>query len=312
MQQQPSTRTKATDTGIPTRSRVVLVVLVHLGLLLLLYPQMSAWFSQGNQSAVGTDYSHTVSGLPDALRQETLRSAREYNEHLGYSGAYDPFTMSVNDINSDTYHTYMQQLEGLPTGVMARIRIPEIDVDLPVLHGTRDSVLLQGVGHLYGTALPVGGPSTHSVLTGHSGLAKAALFTDLHKLDEGDQFYIDVYGETLAYQVTSTEAVLPTETESLAVEPGEDLITLVTCTPVGINSHRLLVHAERLTPTPPAADPAQSPELPGFPWWAVILGATVVASSAYIALGARAQRRARRGDESDLKTRSISTEEALA
>ncbi len=312
MQQQRNAPKNKKRAAIPTRSRLVLVILIHLGLSLLLYPQIAGWFSQGNQSAVGTDYSHTVSGLPDALRQETLRSAREYNEHLGYSGAYDPFTMSVDDIESDMYRTYMQQLEGLPTGVMARIRIPEIDVDLPVLHGTTDSALLQGVGHLFGTALPVGGPSTHSVLTGHSGLAKAALFTDLHKLRTGDQFYIDVYGETLAYQVTSTEAVLPTETESLAAEPGKDLITLVTCTPVGINSHRLLVHAERLTPTPPAADPAQSPELPGFPWWAVILGATVVASSTYIALGVRAQRRTRQGDESDLKTRSISTEEALA
>ncbi|MEJ6489727.1 class C sortase [Leucobacter sp. USCH14] len=267
------------------------MVLVHLGLLLLLYPQIADWFAQGNQSAVGSDYSHTVAGLPEQLRSDALRSAREYNEHLGYGGGYDPFTMSVDDIESEAYREYLEQLGGSPSDVMARIRIPEAGIDLPVLHGTTDAVLLHGVGHLFGTALPVGGPSTHSVLTGHSGLANAALFTDLHKLDAGDQFYIDVYGETLAYQVTSTESVLPTETDSLALEQGKDLVTLVTCTPVGINSHRLLVHAERLSPAPPAADPAKSPELPGFPWWAAIVGATTLASGTYIALGVKARRR---------------------
>lgn len=308
MQKQRTTTTKNKRAAIPTGSRVVLVVLVHLGLLLLLYPQIAGWFSQGNQSAVGTDYSHTVEGLTEQAREESLRSAHEYNEHLGYSGAYDPFTMSVNDIESDAYRTYAQQLEGLPTGVMARIRIPEIDVDLPIMHGTTDSVLLQGIGHLFGTALPVGGPSTHSVLTGHSGLAKAALFTDLHKLETGDQFYIDVYGETLAYRVAEVESVLPTETESLAIEPGKDLVTLVTCTPVGINSHRLLVHAERMTPAPVAADPAKSPELPGFPWWAVILGSSSAISVTYVAFGIRARRRARREGHPAMNTSSNETE----
>uniref|UniRef100_UPI002597B35F class C sortase n=1 Tax=uncultured Bifidobacterium sp. TaxID=165187 RepID=UPI002597B35F len=130
-------------------------------------------------------------------------------------------------------------------GMMGYIIIPRLKETLPIYHGTSESVLQVGVGHLPDSSLPVGGPGTHAALSGHRGLPSAKLFTDLNKMKVGDLFYIRVLDQTLAYKVTSIETVLPNETESLAIQPGKDLVTLITCTPYGINSHRLLVHAER-------------------------------------------------------------------
>ena len=147
--------------------------------------------------------------------------------------------------------------------------IPAIDTDLPIYHGTTEATLLRGVGHLQGTALPVGGDTTHSVLTAHRGLAEAELFTRLNELDVGDRFVLDVFGEVLTYEVRQTQVVEPDETETLYPVTGKDLVTLVTCTPLGINSQRILVTGERITPTPiPDIEAGgQRPDVPGPPYW---------------------------------------------
>lgn len=154
---------------------------------------------------------------------------------------------------------------------MGRVRIPSIDVDLPIYHGTSETVLSRGVGHLQGTSLPVGGVDTHTVLTAHRGLAQSRLFTDLDQLEKGHTFTVEIFGEVLTYRVYKKEVVQPEENQSLRAVAEKDIATLVTCTPLGINSHRILVTGERVTPTP-VKDVEQSQDesqLPRFPWWAI-------------------------------------------
>ncbi|WP_193128104.1 class C sortase [Gulosibacter sediminis] len=276
------------------RSRLVLAIVMLLGVGLITYPFMAGWFSQANQSLLGDSYQSEVHDFTAADRAAALQAAREYNATLNSGAAFDPFTMRIGDEQSEQYKEYLRQLEGIPTGVMARIRIPSIGVNLPIYHGTSEATLLQGVGHLFGTSLPVGGEGTHSVLTGHSGLADAVLFTNLSRMEPGDRIYIDVYGETLAYEMYDSDTVIPTDTESLRMQPGEDLLTLVTCTPIGINSHRLLIHAARvpLDTTPELAEESvDSPEVPGFPWWIVWSAASVLLAGAYVAFGGSSQGR---------------------
>lgn len=167
---------------------------------------------------------------------------------------------------------------------MGRLRIPVIDADLPIYHGTSDAVLERGVGHLQGTSLPVGGADQHSVLTAHRGLASSELFSHLDRVEIDDRFTIEVFGEVLTYRVVDTQVVRPDATESLYPQIGKDLVTLVTCTPLGVNSHRILVTGERITPTPTEdLDRAGDvPEVPGFPWWVVIIGGAVILLSAAV------------------------------
>ncbi|GAB3815921.1 hypothetical protein GCM10028820_14310 [Tessaracoccus terricola] len=152
-----------------------------------------------------------------------------------------------------------------------------------VYHGTSDETLMMGVGHLEGTALPVGGVGMHSVLTAHRGLASATMFDRLNELGIGDEFSIEVFGEVLSYQVRATQVVQPEDTETLFPEVGSDLVTLVTCTPLGVNSHRILVTAERVTPTPQVVlDSAGAVPVVPFPWWAVILAGGIVLVAGYL------------------------------
>ncbi len=154
----------------------------------------------------------------------------------------DPFSQLNNDI--DERYQSLLNLDG--SGMMGYIQIPKIGVELPIYHGTSEAVLQAGVGHFWGTSLPVGGETSHTVLTGHRGLSTKTLFTNLDKLDIGDVFYIRVLDETLAYQVDQILTVLPEETDALGIESGQDLATLVTCTPYAINTHRLLVRGHRI------------------------------------------------------------------
>lgn len=165
---------------------------------------------------------------------------------------------------------------------MGRIRIKKIDLDLPIYHGTDDDTLLKGVGHLEGTSLPVGGANTHSVLTAHRGLANAAMFTYLDRIEEGDTFNLEIFGQILTYQVERTRVVEPEDTEALQIRADADLVTLITCTPLGINSHRILVTGHRI-PTPENAPQSGAvPEVPRFPWWTIWLSATYIAAAAYV------------------------------
>lgn len=172
-----------------------------------------------------------------------LEEARAYNrEMLGNIDLIDPF--SQEDTKLDARYESLLNVDG--SGMMGYIRIPKIHIELPIYHGTSETVLQAGVGHFWGTSLPVGGESTHTVLTGHRGLPTKTLFTNMDKLKEGDIFYIKVLDETLAYEIDQIKTVLPEETKGLSIEPGKDYATLVTCTPYAINTHRLLVRGHRI------------------------------------------------------------------
>lgn len=257
------------------------------GTALLLYPAAAAWFSAVEQSREIDKLTQGIKDLGAETLRERLDEARQYNQTLSGGGAAVAANERLplaNEPRADTGPKYLDMLRGDSEGLMARIRIPSIKVDLPIYHGTSDAVLEHGIGHLEGTALPVGGPSTHAVVTGHRGLATSELFTNLDKVTVDDTFTIEVFGEMLTYRVTETLVVEPADTESLLIQPGKDLITLVTCTPLGINSHRILVTGERVIPTPQADMDAsgQAPDVPGYPWWMVIAGGAILAAGTYV------------------------------
>lgn len=242
MTARPATR----GTSRPARGRKRLsirsVIYLVLGMLVLLTPVVLTQIKNVEQNRIAQNYSRDVATLDTAERDEILRRAREYSATLPEFGAPDPWVHGA-DTQSPGYRDYASQLD--VNGVMARLRVPSVGMDLPVYHGTSQQTLAHGVGHLYGTALPVGGEGTHAVLTGHTGLATLSMFDNLTHMEDDDIFTVEVAGETLAYQVFSIETVLPSEIENIRPEAGRDLVTLVTCTPYGINTHRLLVHAER-------------------------------------------------------------------
>lgn len=253
-------------------------LLALAGILVMLYPSAAAWFSQAQQSRLIASVEETVvQGEPDALGAELAR-AREYNEALtGGALVASGSNVPTADVASGSGFDYPSLLRATPDGIMGRLRISSIDLDLPIYHGTSDETLEKGVGHLEGTALPIGGESMHSVLTAHRGLPTAELFTHLDRVKVGDTFTIEVFGEVLVYRVVETSVVAPEDTEALNPQYGRDLVTLVTCTPLGINTHRILVTGERVTPTPieDIQRAGSTPDIPGFPWWAAGL-ATVV------------------------------------
>lgn len=273
---------------IPITSRIIIGLLVLAGVCIALYPMTSRWFSQLEQSELVDNYSVSLTEVGKQERRTALDRAAEYNRTLNAGAAFDPFTQGIAGIDSPQYQDYLGQLEGIPSGVMARIVIPVIEVDLPIYHGTSDATLKEGVGHLFGTALPVGGPGTRSTLTAHSGLADAVLFTYLERLKTGDLFHIEVYGERLTYRIFEIKVIEPHETEQIAPIPGRDLVTLVTCTPIGINSHRLVVTGERIETVVDDDHPVPAAvELPGFPWWAVWLAVSAVLVLGYVVFGGR-------------------------
>lgn len=267
---------------------LLVALLIIGGTATILYPSTAAWLHQYRQSQV-------IRELEGELRQSAreglaveLEAARRYNDALTTGAIVGPYANAPKrdgqQVAAGEIRPYAELLRASATGSMARLRVPAIDVDLPILHGTSDDVLLQAVGHLQGTALPVGGSTTHSVLTAHRGLAGAELFTRLNEVQIGDTFTVEVFGEVLTYRVRQTQVVEPSETQSLFPVLGEDLVTLVTCTPLGINTQRILVTGQRVTPTPIAdlQEAGSRPEIPGFPWWAVIFGAVLLAASGYV------------------------------
>ena len=218
---------------------------VALGLLL--YPLVGELLSEKYHSDVETAYTAAIEDTDDAELTAQREAAEQYNAML--SGA----TITEGGASAPPL-AYAQQLT--VGGVMAYVDIPKINVYLPVQHGTEADTLEKSIGHVVGTSLPVGGSSTHAVLSAHSGMASSKLFSDIDQLAEGDTFYIHVLGDTLAYKVNTIHTVLPADTSLLQIEDGKDLVTLVTCTPFGINTHRLLVRGHRIPYTPEQATAA--------------------------------------------------------
>lgn len=222
-----------------TITTVALVAVFLVGLSLLLYPTVSDWWNSMHQSRAITGYAESVADLDAETYDALLAEARAYNETL--IGKENRFTMS-----DEERQEYEQLLSVNGTNVIGTIEIDKINCSLPIYHGSDDAVLQVGVGHLEGSSLPVGGSSTHTVITGHRGLPSAKLFTDLDELEIGDTFTITVLDEVLTYEVDQIRIVEPTDLSDLAIEEGQDLCTLVTCTPYGINTHRLLVRGHRV------------------------------------------------------------------
>lgn len=220
---------------------VTVVTLTAIGLLL--YPIVSTQWNNYRQQQVSNAYSHDIEDLGDEKSQQIVKNAQEYNRRNAAGPIIDPWSARVSKDNK-VYQEYLQELNTLDE--MSQIVIPSIDVNLPVYHGTEDATLAKGLGHLFGTALPVGGENTHAVVTGHTGMPDATMFDNLVKMKVGDVFYVNTYGEKMKYQVHSIDVVLPENTDSLWPVKGKDLFTLVTCTPYGVNSHRLLVHGHRV------------------------------------------------------------------
>lgn len=218
---------------------IVLVLILLVGLSLLLYPSVSNYWNSFHSTKAIASYAESVANLGKEDYQKIWQSAEAYNALLAEQGT--SFSLS-----EEQKAQYQQELNLSGTGVMGYIEIPEIDVSLPIYHGTEDSVLQVAVGHLDWSSLPVGGEGTHCVLSGHRGLPSAKLFTNLDQLEAGDIFLIRVLDEVLTYEVDRILIVEPGDTDALMLEDGKDYCTLVTCTPYGINTHRLLVRGYRI------------------------------------------------------------------
>lgn len=226
-------------------TKILLMFLVFLASsALILYPFIANYVFEHRTDSIVQAVEEEADEIDDSVKKAELERAGQYNEMIasGHIRLQDPFVEQED--YSETYGSLLCMNED---GVMGFIRIPSIEVSLPIYHGTAEHTLEAGAGHLEGSSLPVGGSSTHSVITGHTGLSSAKMFTDLIELQEGDIFILNIYGEKLIYEVDQIKTVLPYELGELTITPGQDYCTLVTCTPYGVNTHRLLVRGVRIT-----------------------------------------------------------------
>lgn len=220
------------------KSTIILILVFFVGLSVMLYPTISDYVNQLHQTRAVANYAADVDKLSDADYTAYFEAADAFNAQI----AADPDALYF----PDRFPSYESTLDVTGTGIMGYITIEKIGVELPIYHGTSDAVLQVAAGHLEGTSLPVGGASTHAVISAHRGLPSAKLFTNLDQLEVGDTFTITVLDRTLTYEVDNISIILPTETDSLKVVDGKDYVTLMTCTPYGINTHRLLVRGHRV------------------------------------------------------------------
>lgn len=221
----------------------IFIIVLLAGVGVVAYPFVSNYLNSLNSDSAVMQYL-SFSEEADRDFGAVLESAHEYNKELAKTSSVvsDPFSASKNN-NDD----YMSQLSVEGSEVMATVEIKSLNVNLPIYHGTSEDVLEKGIGHLSTSSLPVGGVGTHAVITGHTGYSAMRLFTDINKLTTGDVFTINVCGEVLSYKVDNIATVLPTETDLLQIDPDQDYVTMVTCTPFGVNSHRLLVRGVRIS-----------------------------------------------------------------
>ncbi|WP_239437948.1 class C sortase [Arthrobacter alpinus] len=253
---------------------MAITVLALGGMAAGLYPMAASWVSSYNQSKVISNYETQLDHVNPSVAEQ-LSEAKQYNDALS-AGVVVGKNSNVpvgNGTSSNSKLNYDRILSSGAEGMIGRIKVPGIEVDLPIYHGTSDAVLARGAGHLQGSHFPTGGESTRSVITAHRGLANATMFSNLNHVKVGDKFTVEVFGEVLTYQVRETKVIAPEDTETLRVVPGEDLVSLITCTPLGINTHRIVVTGQRITPTPVADIQAagEVPSIPGFPWWIVLV-----------------------------------------
>ena len=228
-----------------SKSTIALAIAFVAGLCLAAYPEVSDWWNSFNQSHAIAGYESASAGMDEDDVSEMLEGARRYNaDLLDFANRYFPTEYE--------HERYLDALNVTEDGIMCYVEIPSIRVSLPVYHGVDASVLQVAVGHIEGTSLPVGGPSTHCVISGHRGLPSAELFSDIDQLREGDTFMLQTLGETLTYEVDQIRIVEPDELDDIDIEEGQDLCTLVTCTPYGVNTHRLLVRGHRVANDPDA------------------------------------------------------------
>ena len=232
---------------------ILLVLALVAGLSLLLYPTVSDYWNSLHASQAVASYDQAVKSMDEGKYDELLQRAGQYNRDLFLRG-------SLFSLTDEEREDYNSQLDIDGSGVMGYIEIPTIKVSLPIYHGTSDDVLQVAVGHLEWSSLPVGGESTHAVLSAHRGLPTAKLFSDLDLMQVGDRFTIYTLNQALTYQVDQITVILPEEIEALAIEPGKDYVTLMTCTPYAVNTHRLLVRGVRVPDDAPTPEPESEPE----------------------------------------------------
>lgn len=255
------------------------ILVVLIGICLLAYPWISNYLHDNRADSTINSYNEDVKKIDKTQKKDLLKDAKEFNRVLASSNIEfkDPF-----DTKEKIILNYFNILNINKSGMMATIDIPKINVHLPIYHGTSDDVLQKGVGHLQGSSFPVGGKSTHCVLSAHTGLNSAKLFTDLVDLEKEDLFFISVVDQKLAYKVIEIQTVLPEDVSSLHIKKGKDLITLVTCTPYGVNSHRLLVTGERTKYTEQEVKEEAAKQTVGQSQWqrsyekAIILGVVLI------------------------------------
>jgi sortase A len=272
---------EAGPAGSRLRGRALLVpitlqIVAMVGIGALVYTSAADWFATFGHNSEISGYVEAVDQQSSSTLISTLSAAENYNTHVPAGMLRDPYSTSGRNVAAEdaaAYAAYENVMAINGTDAIGTLTYSALGIALPIYAGTSDKVLSNGVGHIYGSSLPVGGSSTHAVLTSHSGLLTAALFTPLHDAAVGQTFEITTLGETLYYTVESIETVLPDDTSSLQIVAGEDRVTLVTCTPIGVNSHRLLVHGIR---TSAPADNTGTQVIAGdgisagFPWWALI------------------------------------------
>lgn len=230
--------------------KILVTLFIGASLVMMFYPWISNFVNQHQADITVDNYKKKEKSLSEEQKEEMWKKAQMYNADLAKNQVEltDPFVESKSAIKNGLIYNNLLNID--KSGMMCYLEIPCINVNLPVFHGTAASTLERGIGHLEGSSLPVGGKSTHAVLTGHTGLNNAKLFTDLTEVKEGDLFFLHTLGKDLAYRVIEIEVVLPEETQDLLIRKGKDLVTLITCTPYGVNSHRLFVTGIRTKYTP--------------------------------------------------------------
>lgn len=264
--------------------KILVTLFIGASLVMMFYPWISNFVNQHQADITVDNYKKKEKSLSEEQKEEMWKKAQMYNADLAENQVEltDPFVESKSAIKSGLIYNNLLNID--KSGMMCYLEIPCINVNLPVFHGTAASTLERGIGHLEGSSLPVGGKSTHAVLTGHTGLNNAKLFTDLTEVKEGDLFFLHTLGKDLAYRVIGTEVVLPEETQDLLIRKGKDLVTLITCTPYGVNSHRLFVTGIRTKYTPEEKENAKDDRSKDSQWMNAYKKAAIIGLAIAIAM----------------------------